>query len=407
MNCPVDPDFLLHSYAFDLPEERIAQHPAPERGGSRLMVLPRAGGSPRIASFADLPFWLPENCLLVANNSRVIPARLWGKRPGGGKVECLLLTPPPLLASAPSSAHPVGSGWREADAEALLRPAKRIRPGDRLAFSDDLTVELLEHGPFGRCRVRLFWPGNLLRILERHGVTPLPPYIRRCAPEAAHTPVQGTGPETEPDATLPAPAEAALFRDKDRERYQTVYSREDKAGSVAAPTAGLHFTPDMRARLAASGREWAEVTLYVGYGTFSPVRSPDIRDHAMHAEYVELPEETAAAIARAKNQGRPVIAVGTTSARVLEGAFAARPADAADEMPPKPAPFCGQTDIFIYPGKPFRVIDGLITNFHLPESSLLMLVCALAGRERVLDAYQQAIAADFRFFSYGDAMLIV
>ena len=266
-----------------------------------------------------------------------------------------------------------------------------MRPGDRLRFADDFTADFLERGPFGRSGVRLAWKGELLDLLRRNGATPLPPYIRRKGDVAG------------------ASGEGGRPLETDAGRYQTVYSRADKSGSVAAPTAGLHFTRALRERLAATGREWTEVTLYVGYGTFSPVRSPDIRDHAMHPEYVELPESAAFALARAKAEKRPIIAVGTTSARVLEGAFAAQFPDGGGNAGEVPVlkPHAGWTDIFLYPGKPFNVIDGLLTNFHLPESSLLMLVSALACRERILAAYRRAIAENFRFFSYGDAMLIL
>ena len=200
--------------------------------------------------------------------------------------------------------------------------------------------------------------------------------------------------------TFPRPLPPYIKRtdaEEDLSRYQTIYSREDKTGSVAAPTAGLHFTPEMRETLKARGFQWADVTLYVGYGTFSPVRSADIRGHRMHREYVEMPEATALAIAEAKREGRPVIAVGTTSLRSMEGVA---------ELCGRVQPFTGWTDIFLYPGRPFRVVDGLLTNFHLPESSLIMLVSALAGRERVLAAYAEAVSRGYRFFSYGDAMLI-
>jgi S-adenosylmethionine:tRNA ribosyltransferase-isomerase len=392
-------DFLLRSYSYELPEERIAQYPAPERDTSRLMVLSRAGDLTRTSVFSELPAHLPENCLLVANNSRVIPARLRGEKPGGGEVEFLLLTPPPLLVPCPPDRAPLPPEWTQgwpsvgkaAKAEALIRPAKRVRPGDRLRFADDFIAEILERGPYGRWGVRLAWQGDLLELLQRYGATPLPPYIRR------------------PGDSLGTSGRSADPREADAGRYQTVYSRADKSGSVAAPTAGLHFTQALRERLAATGREWTEVTLHVGYGTFSPVRSADIRDHAMHPEYAELPESAALALARAKTEKRPVIAVGTTSARVLEGAFAAQFPHGKGEAGEAPVlkPHAGWTDIFLYPGKAFNVIDGLLTNFHLPESSLLMLVSALAGRERLLAAYRRAIAENFRFFSYGDAMLIL
>lgn len=365
------PDFCLDSYRFDLPETLIAQEPAADRTSSRLLVLQRKTGELHSATFGDLSDFLPERCLLVANNSQVIPARLHGRRPSGGRAEFLLLTPPPLLPLSSPSASP--DEWSAAEAEGLLRSSKKIRPGERITFAPDLFLELLERGDFGRCRVLLHWQGELTRILAREGSLPLPPYIRR-------------------------PAERT-----DAERYQTTYARSDKAGSVAAPTAGLHFTPALRERLARTGREWAEATLYVGYGTFSPVRCDDIREHPMHPEYVELPPETATAITRAKAEGRAVLAVGTTSARVLEGVFAAQGCAPGAS----PAPHAGWINIFLYPGKPFHVIDGLITNFHLPTSTLLMMVSALAGRETILRAYRHAVAERFRFFSYGDAMLIL
>ena len=250
----------------------------------------------------------------------------------------------------------------------------------------ELQAEVLKKGDFGRHTLRLFWKGNLTDILEKAGKLPLPPYIRR---------------EQDED---------------DISRYQTMYAREDKKGSVAAPTAGLHFTEKMCGRLLSRGVEWAEVTLHVGYGTFSPVREEDIRQHPMHAEYAEIPYETVEAVRRAKRDGRPVIAVGTTSARTLEGAAEAcaregkwlfSPEGISGSSPDSSqAGWSGWTSIFIYPGFSFRVADGLITNFHLPKSSLLMLVSALAGRERILRAYAHAVEEGYRFFSYGDAMLI-
>lgn len=377
------PDFSLTSYAFELPEDRIAQHPAAERSASRLLVLDRAGSGMEHARFSDIGRYLPERCLLVANNSRVIPARVFGQRSGSGRMEMLLLTPLPLL-TVTEKAPAGGPEQRFAEAEALLRPAKKARMGDKIRFADDFSLEVLEKGAFGRCRVRLAWRGDLLAVFSRLGQLPLPPYIKRPARDEG-----GDDPATARN---------------DLERYQTTYARGDKSGSVAAPTAGLHFTDALRHGLGLLGHEWAEVTLYVGYGTFSPVRCEDIREHAMHAEYVEVPQETTDAVNRARREGRPVIAVGTTSARTLEGAFAATARKTGDAPL---APFSGWTDIFMYPGKRFNVIDGLVTNFHLPESSLLMLVSALAGRERIMAAYTEALGRGYRFFSYGDAMLIV
>lgn len=368
---PEPEDFLLESYDFPLPAASIAQFPPEVRGSSRLMVLPREGGEAAHARFGDLADWLPEGALLVANNSRVLPARLSGRREAtGGGVEFLLLTPLPLLLAQPEAGGAPG-GVRSAVAEGLVRSGGKLREGERLSLAGPLSATLLERGPFGRHRVRLEWQGDLGAAFAAAGEMPLPPYIRRPA-----------GPE-------------------DAERYQTTYACPDKTGSAAAPTAGLHFTPDLRAGLLARGFDWHEVTLYVGYGTFSPVRCRDIREHDIHAEYLEIPEETARAVNEARAAGRPVVAVGTTSARALEG-VAREGMARGGEL----GPFAGWTDIFLYPGRPFRVIDALVTNFHLPGSSLLMLVSAFAGRRRMLAAYAEALERGYRFFSYGDAMLI-
>ena len=405
----METEFLLSSYRFDLPEAQIAQCPPVVRGASRLMVLPRQQGPVQHALFAELISHLPENCLLVANNSRVVPARLFGQRPTGGRVDCLVLTPLPLVQGQPCACPPKpeaathGTGWHRAEIEGLLRSSKKVAQGETVAFSPRLQATLLERGEFGHTALAFYWQGDLLEAITEAGRLPLPPYIKR---------QQGTV-ETET-----AQADAALQLDTmDAERYQTVYAHSGKAGSVAAPTAGLHFTPALKEALLASGRQWAEVTLYVGYGTFSPVRCEDIRQHPMHAEYAELSPATATAIAAAKQEGRPVITVGTTSTRLLEGIWQVQHAGQEQEqeqqkpniVEPAPfslAPFQGWINTFLYPGKQFHVIDGLITNFHLPESSLLMLVSALAGRERVLDAYAEAVQQGYRFFSYGDAMLI-
>jgi len=357
----VPADFRLDSYFYELPEENIAQQPADKRDGSRLLVLDRKDDTISLRHFTDIVDALPENALLVANNSKVIPARMFGTKPTGGKIEFLLLTPLPLITPEEKN------GWQEARVEGLLRASKPPRQGAEITILDDLRVILQERGEFGKWIVTLRWRGRLVDLVRSTGHLPLPPYIHR--------------PDTEEDA----------------ERYQTVYANEEKAGSVAAPTAGLHFTSEIKKRLAEKNFSWAEVTLYVGYGTFSPVRCPDIRDHAMHHEYIEVPEATVIAIKKAKAEGRPVVAVGTTSARTLEGMFA---------QCKNIEPFVGETDIFIYPGYEFRVVDALLTNFHLPESSLIIMVSALAGRERILDAYSTALRNGFRFFSYGDSMLI-
>lgn len=363
MNTTPD-DFLLSSYRFDLPEESIAQFPPEQRGQSRLLVMDHKQNTLHHSHFAQLADYLPKNALLLANNSRVLQARLLGTRPTGGKVEFLLLTPLPLVVAA---AVPQPDNHFYAEANGLVRAGGRIAEGDVISFGASISVTVLESGPFGQRRVKLEWKGDLAAAFAATGHIPLPPYIKR------------------PDD------------DEDQSRYQTIYSRQEKVGSVAAPTAGLHFTEDLRYSLHEHGFSWAEVTLYVGYGTFSPVRSEDIRRHRMHREYVELPEETADAIAKAKKDKCPIIAVGTTSARAVEGVH---------ELCGKVQPFTGWTDIFLYPTRPPKVIDGMITNFHLPESSLLMMVSALAGRQPILDAYAEALAMGYRFFSYGDAMLI-
>ena len=359
-------DFQLSSYDYELPEERIAQYPPKERGASRLMVLDRESGRNIHSTFSHLPDFLPEGALLVANNSCVVPARLFGHRPSGGKVELLLLTPPPLLKACATEEN----GWKKAPAEVLLRPSRNIRAGDRLHFDDCIEAEVVEKKDFGRHDVVLFWKGDLVECMKRIGRLPLPPYIKR----------EQSG--------------------EDIARYQTVYADREKSGSVAAPTAGLHFTGDMRERLARQGIGWAEVTLYVGYGTFSPVRESDIREHPMHSEYVEISPESAKMVRDARAEGRPVIAVGTTSCRTLEGCASQNGGVIPAEG------WHGWTNIFIYPGYKFHVVDKLITNFHLPQSSLIMLVAALCGRERILSAYAEAVQEKYRFFSYGDAMFI-
>ena len=354
-------DFFLKSYNFELPEQQIAQCPAVMRHGSKLMVLDQKNGETEIMNFTDIVDLLPEGALLVANNSKVIPARIFGQKPTGGRVEFLLLTPLPLI-----EAKEIPGGFK-AQARGLLRASKGPKPGNVITFDGGLKLTVLGKGKFGLSEVELEWSGDLKRIFEECGKIPLPPYIRRAADES------------------------------DNERYQTLYACDEKAGSVAAPTAGLHFSEEINERLKAKNIQRAEVTLYVGYGTFSPVRAEDIRDHEMHNEYIEIPEETAAAVIKAKKEGRPVIAVGTTSARTLEGAF---------QQAGKICEFKGETNIFIYPGFEFKVVDRMITNFHLPESSLVIMISALAGRENVLKAYTEAVENNFRFFSYGDSMYI-
>lgn len=357
----IPPEFNLQSYYFELPEELIAQAPPAEHGASRLLVLDRATGATHEARFADIVEFLPPGALLVANNTKVLPARLMGRRASGGRVEFLLLTPLPLITVRDRK-----GGGHEAEAEGLVKMSKSVRVGETLHFPG-MDILVLEKGDFGRIRGRLCWQGDLGAHFLSTGRIPLPPYIRRADDG------------------------------QDRVRYQTVYAREDRLGSVAAPTAGLHFTPEILEALSRRGVVRAEVSLYVGYGTFSPVRVEDIREHAMHAEYVEVPERTARLIRQARNEGRPVVAVGTTTVRALESMAAG---------PDGIGPFAGWTDIFIRPGHRFKIVDQLVTNFHLPRSSLIIMVGTFAGRQKIIDAYRHAISRGFRFFSYGDAMFI-
>lgn len=354
-------DWDLTSYDYHLPEEQIAQSPAQKRGGSNLYVLNR-NGTDCMTAFSNLGQHLPEGALLVANNSMVVPARLQGQGTAGKRVEFLLLTPLPLL-KVQHNGH-----CNSARAEGLLKGAKRFKSGDSVRFAETFTFTLDEKMPFGKVSGQLQWQGDLLEQLQHYGKPPLPPYIKRDVEE------------------------------EDLSRYQTVYAKGTQPGSVAAPTAGLHFEQEHVQHLQQAGFQWAEVTLYVGYGTFSPIRCEDIRKHAMHAEYVTISPEAAACIAKAKSENRPVVAVGTTVARTLEGAALQTGGI---------APFAGWVDLFIKPGFTFQAVDHLLTNFHLPRSSLLVLVSALAGRERVLQAYDRALASGFRFFSYGDAMFVL
>ena len=361
---PTEQDFLLAAYDYVLPEAQIAQTPAPQRDHSRLLVLDRREPDLLTHSrFTDLNRFLPPRSLLIANNVQVMPARLPGSRPSGGKAEFLLLTPLAAISHAAETAQNLS-----APVQGLARPASRLRLGDSIRFAPGFSFSLEEIGEFGQVQGTLHWSGDLTTLLAAHGRWPLPPYIRR--------------PDTAEDGA----------------RYQTAFADPARVGAIAAPTAGLHFTNALRAELGQQGHAWHELTLYVGYGTFSAVRCTDIRKHRMHSELIDIPESTAAAIKKAKAQGRPIVAVGTTSARALEGVH---------QRCGQLQAFKGETDIFIYPGFKFAVVDHLITNFHLPGSTLLMLTAALAGRETMLDAYAQAVAQGYRFFSYGDAMLII
>jgi S-adenosylmethionine:tRNA ribosyltransferase-isomerase len=339
---------LTQDFDYDLPAASIAQEPAP-RGESRLLVLDRQGPE-RHSRVSDLPRLLQPGDLLVLNDTRVIPARLYGRSAGGGRMEILLI-----------------ERVAEREWDALVKPGRRARPGARFAIgelAEGLTAEVIDKREDGRHRLRFTEP--IEPHLDRLGHIPLPPYIHR------------------PDT------------DEDRERYQTVFARQP--GAVAAPTAGLHFTTELLEEIAAAGVEIARVTLHVGIGTFKPVSAERIEEHRMESERYEIGEETAGAIRRARAAGRRVVAVGTTVVRTLESAAQVGEGEVRAGS--------GATTLFITPGYRFQVVDALLTNFHLPRSTLLMLVSAFAGRERVLAAYQEAIREGYRFYSYGDAMLV-
>ncbi len=349
-------------FDFDLPAELIAQEPPAERGQSRMLAMDRATGALRDASFAEFPSLLNPGDLVVLNDSRVIPARLYARRTlrrerekPSGRIEVMLT-------------EPAGEDfWR-----ALVRPGRKIAIGERLVFpapsgAIELEAEVMERGAFGE-RLLAFKPvDDFFAVLDRIGHIPLPPYIRRDDEDA------------------------------DRERYQTVFSRE--RGSVAAPTAGLHFTPGMLDALAARGVEIARITLHVGLGTFAPLRVERVEDVRLHRERYTLSESAAEAVNRAVREGRRIVAVGTTVVRTLEHCARQAGGDALK-------PHSGETEIFISPGFEFRLVRALLTNFHLPQSSLLMLVSAFAGREQVLAAYSHAVKEKYRFFSYGDCMFL-
>lgn len=335
-------------FYFDLPEELIAQDPLEDRSSSRLLVLDKETGEIEHKIFKDITAYLQKGDCLVLNNTRVIPARLLGEREGtGAHVEVLLLK------------RHEGDVW-----ETLVKPGKKCRPGNRLVFGDGiLKAEVLETVEEGNRLVKFDYEGIFEEVLDKLGEMPLPPYI--------------------------------THKLKDKNRYQTVYAKYD--GSAAAPTAGLHFTPELLEKIKAMGVKIAYVTLHVGLGTFRPVKEENILDHHMHSEYYQVSEEAAEIINNTKKNGGRVICVGTTSCRTVESA------STIDGLVQSG---CDNTEIFIYPGYKFKVLDCLITNFHLPESTLVMLVSALAGRENVLNAYSCAVEERYRFFSFGDAMLI-
>lgn len=360
---------LVSDFNYELPDELIAQECLPDRAASRLLQLDKASGRIHDRQFRDFANLLRQNDLLVFNNTRVFPARLYGRRSGSraqpvsprnraareflhGKVEVLLT-------------------WQRSeepnDWDCLVRPGRKIGVGECLYFGeqDELQAEVLGRGEFGERTIRFAPVGDFWNLIEQIGHVPLPPYIDR------------------PD------------RPGDRDRYQTVYGRE--RGSVAAPTAGLHFTPEILQEIRQRGIEMAEITLHVGLGTFQPVHVQQVEEHRLHSERYEIGAEAAEKINSAVAAGRRVVAVGTTTVRTLEYS-AQRDGHVRAES--------GQADLFIYPGYSFRVVDALLTNFHLPQSTLLMLVCALGGREQVLDAYRHAIKRRYRFYSYGDCMFV-
>lgn len=361
------PETALRTLDFDysLPPELIAQHPAPQRDQSRLLVLDRSTGQTTHRQFPDLVSYLQPGDTLILNNSRVIPARLRGvKRDTGGQIEILLVE------------ELTKNNWW-----ALLRPGKRVRPGSIIDFTNHdgspapLSAELIEKNEAGHCRLRFQCEGDVLDVIDALGEIPLPPYIAR---------------------------EAGASSPEDLERYQTVYAKA--RGSVAAPTAGLHFTPELLQQIKDRGIKVHYVTLHVGLGTFAPIKVDHIAEHQMHSERFEIKAETVAAIAETKAEGKRVFAIGTTTVRVLESAAAQNDGELTAMR--------GTTRIFLYPPYRFRVVDCLVTNFHLPQSTLLMLVSAFAtpgemnGREMMLNTYAEAVRERYRFFSYGDAMLI-
>jgi S-adenosylmethionine:tRNA ribosyltransferase-isomerase len=328
----------LSDFDFELPHELIAQEPLAERSGARMLVVDRAAGTFRDAQFRDFPRYISRGDCLVLNDTRVFPSRLLGTREGSGGAVEIFLT------------KPLGeSNWL-----ALVKPGKKLRVGDRVRISDELHAEILEHGEFGERVIRLDAGGDVYAALDRAGHVPLPPYIRRTDTAA------------------------------DRERYQTVFARE--RGSVAAPTAGLHFTPEILGQCREAGAEVAHVTLHVGLGTFAPLRTDALEEVKLHHEAISVPAETTAAMDRATR----VVAVGTTSVRAIES-----------------PPGVTETDLFISPGFKFKRVGAMLTNFHLPKSSLLVLVCAFGGTDLLLSAYKHAVAERYRFFSYGDCMLII
>ena len=351
--------FHLSDYSYGLPIEKIAQIPCKNRSESRLLHIRRDSGVLIHHHFKDLPELLRKDDLLVINNTRVIPARLFGAKASGGKVEVL------IIDYAGGMNNLEKTGFFQCDC--LIKASRRPRKGSRISFEAGVEAEVIEDKE-NISELRFFCPDGFLKFLNRFGEIPLPPYIKR---------------------------EDKSLSSSDQTNYQTVYA--DREGAVAAPTAGLHFTAELMEKLKKKGVEFAPLTLHVGYGTFVPVKTEDIRDHQIHSEYFSLSKETADKINTARLDNRRIVAVGTTSVRVLEFV--------SDDQGRVKAG-AGMCNLFIYPGYRFKCVDAMITNFHLPESTLLMLVSAFYDREKILSAYQEAIKTDYRFFSYGDAMLI-
>ncbi len=346
--------YRLSSYDYSLPEDRIAAYPAEERDRSRLLLLERGSGAVRHHYFRDLIHLLSPGDCLVVNDSKVFGARFFGRKESGGKVELLFLH------------YPQKREGGETVVTCLARSSKSLKRGQRVVIRDDFVAEVMETSKNGQVVVALEYQGELQPLLDELGHVPLPPYIRR------------------PD------------QDIDKERYQTVYAQ--RVGSVAAPTAGLHFSGSLLSLLEERGIEVVRLTLHVGYGTFAPIRCEDIRDHHIHKEWMEVPDEAATRIQKSASTGGRVVAVGTTVVRALETA-----ALETGEL----KPYQGFSSLYIYPGFRFNVVHAMITNFHLPKSSLLVLVSAFAGRENIMRAYSEALEKGYRFYSYGDAMLIL
>jgi S-adenosylmethionine:tRNA ribosyltransferase-isomerase len=342
---------LITDFEFDLPEELIAQTPLEKRETSRMLVVTRAEKAFSDAHFYDFPSFLKAGDVLVLNNTKVFPARLFGENETGARVEIFLVK------------ENENQSW-----ETLARPARRLKIGKKIIFSPELSAEVLEKTVEGRVFVRFEAKGDFDRILDEIGKTPLPPYIKRDSEET----------------------------DKDRERYQTVFAKQ--RGAIAAPTAGLHFTPEIIEKIKNQGVTVAEITLHVGYGTFEPVRAEDLSEHRVLPENYEISEAAAETLNRAKTENRRIVAVGTTTTRTLESNFAKNKKFAAGK---------NLADLTVTPGYEFQAIDGLLTNFHLPQSSLLVLTSTFGTHELIMKAYRHAVASGYRFYSYGDCMLII